>query len=45
MKLIDLRERSVDEAQAADPCHGLAALIEDWDRPEMDTYDELPCGD
>ena len=31
-----------DELQAADLRHRLAAFAEDWDRPEMDIYDELP---
>ena len=39
---VDLRERGIDEAQAADLRRRLAAFAEDWDRPEMDAYDELP---
>ena len=39
---IDLRERGVDESQAADLRRRLAAFAEDWDRPEMNAYDELP---
>jgi hypothetical protein len=38
----DLRERGIDESQAADLRHRLASFIEDWDRPEMNAYDELP---
>lgn len=37
---IHLRERGIDEAQAADLRHRLKAFAEDWDRPEMDVYDE-----
>jgi hypothetical protein len=32
---VDLRERGIDEAQAADLRYRLAAFAEDWDRPEM----------
>jgi len=39
---IDLRERGIDESQAADLRHRLAPFAEDWDRPEMTAYDELP---
>jgi|GEM_PF-517197 hypothetical protein len=39
---IDLRERGIDESQAADLRRRLAAFTEDWDRPEMAAYDELP---
>jgi hypothetical protein len=39
---IDLRKRGIDEAQAADLRHRLAPFAEDWDRPEMAAYDELP---
>jgi hypothetical protein len=39
---VDLRERGVDESQAADLRHRLTAFGEDWDRPEMAAYDELP---
>jgi hypothetical protein len=38
----DLRERGIDESQAADLRRRLAAFAEDWDRPEMAAYDELP---
>jgi hypothetical protein len=40
---VDLRERGIDEAQAADLRHRLAQFAEDWDRPEMAAYDELPA--
>ncbi len=36
---IDLGSRGINEAQAANLRHRLAAVAEDWDRPEMDTYD------
>jgi hypothetical protein len=38
---VDLRQRGIDQAQAADLRHRLKAFREDWDRPEMDVYDEL----
>lgn len=41
---VDLRERGIDESQAADLRRRLAPFTEDWDRPEMDAYDELPPG-
>src|SRR5437879_6418889 len=40
--LVDLRERGIDELQAADLRRRLAPFAEDWDRPEMAVYDELP---
>jgi hypothetical protein len=42
VKPVDLRERGIDESQAADLRRRLAPFAEDWDRPEMSTYDELP---
>jgi predicted DNA-binding antitoxin AbrB/MazE fold protein len=39
---VDLRQRGIDESQAADLRHRLARFAEDWDRPEMAAYDELP---
>ena len=39
----DLRERGIDESQAADLRQRLAPFAEDWDRPEMAAYDELPA--
>ena len=39
---VDLRERGIDEIQAADLRRRLAPFAEDWDRPEMAAYDELP---
>lgn len=40
-KSADLRERGINEQQAADLRHRLNAFAEDWDRPEMDVYDEV----
>ena len=37
---IDLRERGISESQAADLRHRLTTFSQDWDRPEMDAYDE-----
>ena len=39
---VDLRERGIDASQAADLRRRLASFAEDWDRPEMNAYDELP---
>ena len=38
---VDLREKGIDQLQAAD-LRRLARFAEDWDRPEMAAYDELP---
>jgi hypothetical protein len=38
-RYIDLRERGIDETQAADLRARLATFAEDWDSPEMDIYD------
>ena len=38
-KFIDLRERGIDEAQAADLRARLATFADDWNSPEMDIYD------
>ncbi|MBI3896159.1 MAG: hypothetical protein HY313_09535 [Acidobacteria bacterium] len=35
----NLRERGIDEAQAADLRARLRAFAEDWESPEMDIYD------
>jgi len=40
--VIDLRTRGIDESQAADLRHRLGTFTEDWERPEMSVYDELP---
>ena len=39
---VDLRERGINESQAADLRRRLVSFAEDWDRPEMAAYDELP---
>ncbi len=39
---VDLRERGIGEGRAADLRHRLAAFAEDWDRPEMAVYADLP---
>ncbi len=39
---VDLRERGISESQAADLRRRLASFAEDWDRPEMNVYDQLP---
>ncbi|MGH9838326.1 MAG: hypothetical protein ACREEM_06045 [Blastocatellia bacterium] len=38
---INLRERGMDEAQAASLRARLRAFTEDWERPEMEVYDAL----
>ena len=40
-KGIDLKAAGITEAEAARLRWGFGAGIEDWDRPEMDVYDEL----
>jgi hypothetical protein len=37
---IDLRTLGVDENQAADLRARLATFVEDWERAEMDAYDD-----
>ncbi len=39
---VDLQERGIGESQAADLRRRLSPFAEDWDRPEMAAYDELP---
>ena len=39
---VDLHERGIGESQAADLRRRLTAFCQDWDRPEMNAYDELP---
>jgi len=39
---VDLRERGIGEGEAADLHYRLTAFAEDWDRPEMAAYDEVP---
>ncbi len=36
---IDLQERGIDEAQAADIRARLVSFAEDWENPEMHAYD------
>jgi hypothetical protein len=38
---INLRARGIDEAEAADLRARWGAAAEDWDRPEMDVYNDL----
>jgi hypothetical protein len=38
---VDLPSRGIDETQAADLRSRLKSISEDWNRPEMDIYDEL----
>ena len=38
---VDLRERGIEEAQAADLRSRLGAFSEDWERPDMEAYDAL----
>ncbi|MGM0488482.1 MAG: hypothetical protein ACQESR_17190 [Planctomycetota bacterium] len=38
---VDLADRGIDEAQAADLRHRLKPFAEDWGRPEMDAYDAI----
>jgi len=38
---VDLTERGMSSAQAADLRRRLTAFVEDWQRPEMDAYDAL----
>ena len=38
---VDLRERGIDERQAADLRGRLKPFAVDWDRPEMDVYDAV----
>lgn len=42
---VQLKDQGIDESQAADLRHRLGAFAKDWDRPEMDIYDELPQPD
>lgn len=38
---VNLTERGIDQKQAADLRRRLGAIAEDWDRPDMDVYDEM----
>jgi hypothetical protein len=37
---IDLADRGIGQAEASELRAKLASFVEDWDRPEMDVYDE-----
>ena len=39
---VDLRAWGIDEPQAVDLRRRLVQFAEDWDRPEMAAYEELP---
>ena len=39
---VDLRDRGINNDEAADLRRRLATFADDWDRPEMAAYDELP---
>jgi len=38
---VDLASRGIDAGRAADLRARLGSIAEDWQRPEMDVYDEL----
>lgn len=38
---VNLAERGINAVEAAELRSRFGAAIEDWDRPEMDIYDEL----
>jgi hypothetical protein len=38
---VNLAERGIDQKQAADLRRRLGAISEDWERPDMDIYDEM----
>lgn len=40
-KSVDLSERGIDAAQAADLRQRFAAFAPDWDDPKMDAYDAV----
>ena len=39
--LVELQSRGIDREQAADLRIRLSRFAEDWERPEMDAYDDL----
>lgn len=39
-QVVDLAERQIDQAQAADLRARLATFADDWERAEMDIYDD-----
>jgi len=38
---VNLADRGIDEKQAANLRGRLGSIAEDWDRPDMDVYDEM----
>ena len=40
-RTVDLPDRGIDQAQAADLRHRLRSFAEDWERPDMAAYDAL----
>lgn len=40
---VDLRAHGIEEAQASSLRARLKPFAEDWDRPEMGVYDEIPA--
>ena len=38
---VNLGDHGIDESEAAELRHRLAAFAEDWNRPEMDVYDTV----
>lgn len=38
---VNLAERGIDEARAADLRRRLSAFADDWNRPDMDVYDAV----
>jgi hypothetical protein len=38
---VNLADRGIDQQQAADLRKRLGAIAEDWQRPDMDVYDEI----
>ena len=42
---VELSERGIDEAHAANLRARLGTFAEDWESPEMETYDALQLGD
>ena len=42
LALVELQSRGINETQAADLRARLKTVAEDWDRPEMSIYDDIP---
>jgi len=38
---VNLQERGIDQTQAAELRSRLRSIADDWERPEMDVYDEI----